>query len=164
MEKNNSLEAVRTFRVIKGVVDMSLGKLANCSRCDALFVQVVRDICPKCNQLVEQEYEKCARFLRKRENRGSNIHVVSEETGVSVKQITKFIREGRISIEGNPNMGYPCEVCGFMIRTGNMCDSCMKGLKHEITQQQDVEQRLDEDRRARLAEAAVYRRKQNPDE
>lgn len=143
---------------------MSLGKLANCSRCDTLFVQVVRDICPKCNQEVEQEYEKCARFLRKRENRGSNIHVVSEETGVSVKQITKFIKEGRISIEGNPNLGYPCEVCGFMIRTGNMCDSCMKGLKHEITQQLDVEQRLEADSRARLAEAAVYRRKQNSDE
>ena len=143
---------------------MSLGKLANCSRCDTLFVQVVRDICPKCSQQVEQEYEKCAKFLRKRENRGSNIHVVSEETGVSVKQITKFIREGRISIEGNPNLGYPCEVCGFMIRTGNMCESCMKGLKHEINQQLDVEQRLEEDSRVRLAEAAAYRRKQNSDE
>jgi predicted amidophosphoribosyltransferase len=76
---------------------MSLGKLANCSRCDALFVQAVRDICPKCHQLVEQEYEKCAKFLRIRENRGANIHQVSEATGVSVKQITKFIKPNALS-------------------------------------------------------------------
>lgn len=143
---------------------MSLGKLANCPRCDALFVQAVRDICPKCSQLVEQEYDKCAKFLRKRENRGSNIHEVSEATGVSNKQITKFIKEGRISIEGNPNLGYPCESCGLLIRSGNLCDSCITDLKHEITQELDVEQRLEEANRARLAEAAAYQRKQNPDE
>jgi flagellar operon protein (TIGR03826 family) len=110
---------------------MSLGKLANCSRCDALFVQAVRDICPKCHQLVEQEYEKCAKFLRIRENRGANIHQVSEATGVSVKQITKFIKEGRISVVGNPNLGYPCESCGITIRMGNLCDSCMSEIMHK---------------------------------
>ncbi|WNC14470.1 TIGR03826 family flagellar region protein [Brevibacillus brevis] len=142
---------------------MSLGKLANCSRCDALFVQAVRDICQKCYQEVEQEYERCARYLRKRENRGSNIHQVSEATGVSIKQITKFIKEGRISVAGNPNLGYPCESCGFIIRTGNLCESCIKGLKHEITQQLEVEERLKQDGGVDMA-AAVYRRKENVDE
>ncbi|MDF2683778.1 MAG: flagellar protein [Brevibacillus sp.] len=142
---------------------MSLGKLANCSRCDALFVQAVRDICPKCYQAVEQEYELCARFLRKRENRGSNIHQVSEATGVSIKQITKFIKEGRISVAGNPSLGYPCESCGIMIRVGNICESCMKGLKHDITQQLEVDQRLEDDKLSGFATAA-YRRKENADE
>ncbi|TKI58576.1 flagellar protein [Brevibacillus antibioticus] len=142
---------------------MSMGKLANCSRCDAVFVQAARDICPKCYKEVEQEYEACAQFLRKRENRGSNIHQVSEATGVSVRQITKFIKEGRISVAGSPNLGYPCERCGFLIRAGNICESCLKGLKHEITQQIEVEQRLEEFQRAGLAQAA-YRRKRNSDE
>ncbi|QRG67324.1 TIGR03826 family flagellar region protein [Brevibacillus choshinensis] len=142
---------------------MSLGKLANCSRCDALFVQAVRDICPKCHQAVEQEYELCARFLRKRENRGSNIYQVSEATGVSVKQITKFIKEGRISVVGNPNLGYPCESCGNIIQAGNMCEDCIKGLKHEITQQMEVDQRLEDDQLSGFATAA-YRRKENADE
>lgn len=142
---------------------MSLGKLANCSRCDALFVQAVRDICPKCYQEVEQEYEKCARFLRKRENRGSNMNQVSEGTGVSVKQITRFIKEGRISVEGNPNLGYACESCGELIRKGNICESCMRGLKYDITQDLAVERRLDDEEKAREMVAA-YRRKQNRDE
>jgi flagellar operon protein (TIGR03826 family) len=144
-------------------VHLSMGKLANCSRCDALFVQAVRDICPKCFKEVELEYEKCAKFLRKRENRGSNIHQVSEATEVSVKQITKFIKEGRISVEGNPHLGYPCESCGDPIRKGNICESCMRGLKYDITQDLAVEQRLDDAEKAREIVAA-YRRKQNSDE
>lgn len=142
---------------------MSLGKLANCSRCDALFVQAVRDICPKCYQQVEQEYELCARFLRKRENRGSTIYQVSDATGVSVKQITKFIKEGRISVTGNPNLGYPCESCGNMIRVGTRCEDCIKDLKHEITQQMEVDQRLEDDKLPGFATAA-YRSKKNADE
>jgi len=142
---------------------MSLGKLANCSRCNALFVQAVRDICPKCYQEVEQEYELCARFLRKRENRGSNIYQVSDGTGVSVKQITRFIKEGRISVSGNPHLGYPCESCGTIIQTGNLCEACIKGLKHEITQQMEVEHRLEEEKQSGLMTAA-YRRKLNRDE
>lgn len=142
---------------------MSLGNLSNCSRCDALFVRVARDICPKCYQEVEKEYEICAKFLRKRENRGSNIHQVSKATGVSVKQITKFIKEGRISVDGNPELGYPCESCGFLIRKGNICESCMRGLKHDITQDLAVEKRLEEQEKAQEMVAA-YRRKQNRDE
>ncbi|GED33884.1 TIGR03826 family flagellar region protein [Brevibacillus centrosporus] len=142
---------------------MSLGKLANCSRCDALFVQAVRDICPKCYQQVEQEYELCARFLRKRENRGSNIYQVSEVTGVSVKQITKFIKEGRISIAGNPHLGYPCERCDSLIHTGNLCDSCIDSLKHDITQDLEVMRRLDEEKNPGNSTAA-YRGKRNTDE
>ncbi|MFD2369398.1 TIGR03826 family flagellar region protein [Brevibacillus sp. GCM10020057] len=143
---------------------MSLGKLANCSRCDALFVQAVRDICPKCYQTVEQEYERCARFLRKRENRGSNIYQVSEATNVSVKQITKFIKEGRITVAGNPNLAYPCEGCGTaLIQTGTLCESCINNLKHDITQQLEVDQRLKEEKQAE-SRTIAYQRRQNADE
>lgn len=142
---------------------MSLGKLANCSRCDALFVQTFRDVCPKCFQQIEEEYEKCAKYLRKRENRGATIYQLSEATGVSVKQITRFIREGRLSIADNPNMGYPCEKCGTIIRAGSFCDSCAKGMKREIEQQLEVDKRLAEDR-MRQAEALVYKSRKKSDE
>jgi flagellar operon protein (TIGR03826 family) len=142
---------------------MSLGKLSNCSRCGALFVQVVRDICPTCYQMIEKEYEACATYLRKRENRGATIYQLSEATGVSVKQITRFIREGRISIANNPNMGYPCERCGSLIRSGQYCDDCISHLQRDIVQELDVERRLEEEKRTRMAEA-TYRRKKNRDE
>ncbi|UFJ40063.1 flagellar protein [Brevibacillus humidisoli] len=141
---------------------MSLGNLANCSRCDTLFVKKLRDVCPKCYQEIEQEYDRCAKFLRKRENRGATIYQLSDATDVSVKQITKFIREGRISVLDNPNLGYPCESCGTMIRAGNLCETCGKSLKRLIDQQLEVEKRLEEDRQR--AKGIGYRSRKGTDD
>lgn len=93
----------------------------------------LRDICQACVKETEQEYEKCAKYLR--ENRGATMHELSEATEVSFRQITKFIREGRISIIDAPNLHYPCEVCGTtMIREGNMCEPCRTRLTRELNQ------------------------------
>ncbi|HZG15361.1 MAG TPA: TIGR03826 family flagellar region protein [Candidatus Bathyarchaeia archaeon] len=140
---------------------MSLGKLDNCPRCDTLFVRGVRDVCNNCYQQIEKEYGKCSDFLRKRENRGANIHQVSEATGVSVKQITKFIKEGRISVANNPNMGYPCEGCGLMIITGNLCDDCKKGLQREIGYDKDLAERLSAEEEKNRKSALAYKSREN---
>ncbi|GIO33288.1 MULTISPECIES: TIGR03826 family flagellar region protein [Paenibacillus] len=105
--------------------------LANCPRCGKLFAANFRDICPSCIKDIEHEYEICVQYLR--EERGATIQELSEATGVSVKQITRFIREGRISVMNAPNLMYPCEVCGTLIREGHMCDSCRTRLTKELT-------------------------------
>lgn len=104
--------------------------LANCPRCGRLFARHFRDICQNCNAEIEKEYEVCAEYLRK--NKGATITVLSEETGVSIKQITRFIKEGRISLYNAPNLSYPCEVCGVLIREGNMCGNCLNRLRAEV--------------------------------
>ncbi|GIO35212.1 hypothetical protein J41TS12_00730 [Paenibacillus antibioticophila] len=109
-------------------MDMNLG---NCPRCGKLFAKNFRDICPACSKDIEREYELCLEYLRAEKT--ATIQEVSEATGVSIKQITKFIREGRISIANNPNMMYPCEVCGVLIREGNMCDSCRSRLARDLS-------------------------------
>lgn len=60
------------------------------------------------------------------------MHELSEETKVSPRQITQFIREGRISIYQAPNLTYDCEVCGNPIREGHMCESCRNRLVRQI--------------------------------
>ncbi|MNJ57393.1 TIGR03826 family flagellar region protein [Paenibacillus bouchesdurhonensis] len=105
--------------------------LGNCPRCGRLFANNFRDICPSCIKDIEQEYEKCLKYLR--EEKTATIQEVSEATGVSIKQITKFIKEGRITVADNPNMMYPCEVCGVLIRENNMCDSCRARLTRDFT-------------------------------
>jgi len=80
---------------------------------------------------MDQKYELCAQYLR--ENRGATIYEVSEATEVSVTQITKFIREGRISLMDTPNLGYPCEMCSKTIREGNICESCRARLMKDIS-------------------------------
>lgn len=124
-------------------------KLDNCRRCDALFLRGIKDVCPKCVVEIEKDYELVSKFLRKRDNKGSTIYQVSEATGVDVKQIIRFIKEGRISIENAPNFGYPCDNCGTMIRSGNICENCQSDLKREIEQQLELDKRLAEEERKR---------------
>jgi len=109
---------------------MAFGQLTNCPRCGKLFVKGTHDLCPNCLKDIEAEYQLCADYLR--ENRGATIYELSEATGVSIRQIKRFIQEGRISIKDNPNMGYPCESCGTIIQEGNLCPSCMAKLNRDI--------------------------------
>ncbi|GAB6991328.1 TIGR03826 family flagellar region protein [Paenibacillus pini] len=106
--------------------------LGNCPRCGKLYAVNFKDMCPSCIKEMEIEYEKCVKYLR--EEKGANIQQLSDATDVSIKQITRFVREGRISVLNAPNLMYPCEVCGTMIRDGHMCDSCRGRLTKELSQ------------------------------
>ncbi|PTQ57177.1 MAG: flagellar protein [Candidatus Carbobacillus altaicus] len=88
---------------------------------------------------IENDFEKVYRFLRKKENRQSTIYEVSARTGVSVAQITEFIREGRIRVADYPNMAYPCERCGeVLITEGRFCSSCQKILEETAATLQEM--------------------------
>ncbi|MDF2837334.1 MAG: flagellar protein [Paenibacillus sp.] len=96
--------------------------LDNCPRCGKLFAKNFRDVCPVCIRDIDKEYQLCADYLR--QYKGAMIGELSDQTGVSIKQITKFIREGRISMVNAPNLSYPCESCGTLIRESHICDDC----------------------------------------
>ncbi len=104
--------------------------LVYCPRCNRLFAKHFREVCNSCHQELEKDYERCVEHLRK--NRGLNIQQLSDETEISIKQITRWVREGRISLMDAPNLTYPCEVCGALIREGNMCDGCRSRLQKEV--------------------------------
>ncbi|MDP4098604.1 flagellar protein [Paenibacillus sp. P96] len=104
----------------------------NCPRCGKLYAVNIRELCFNCIKDIEKEYEICVQYLR--DNKGADIQELSEATEVSIKQITKFIREGRISVVNAPNLTYPCEVCGTLIREGHMCESCRTRLTKELTE------------------------------
>jgi flagellar operon protein (TIGR03826 family) len=115
---------------------MSLN-VANCPSCGRVYVKNLQNLCPNCLKGIELQYEKCLKFLK--ENRGCTITELSEGTEVSVRQITKFIREGRISIKGNLNITYECEVCGTAIREQTICEPCRSRLAKESSQLKEDE-------------------------
>lgn len=119
--------------------------VANCPRCGKIFVKGFNEVCPNCVKDLEQQYEKCLKYLR--ENKGTTINDLSEATGVAVKQITKFIREGRISIIHAPNMSYPCEVCGTLIRENTICEACRMKLVKDVRNNAEDEKRDEERKR-----------------
>ncbi|MCL6601876.1 MAG: flagellar protein [Paenibacillus sp.] len=105
--------------------------LDNCPRCGRLYLKNIMDMCQVCVKELEHQYEICVKYLR--ENKGTNIQELSDATEISIREITRFIREGRISIANAPNMMYPCEICGTLIRDGNMCDNCRSRLRKDFT-------------------------------
>ena len=117
---------------------MSL-KLTNCSKCGRIMAKGFRNICPVCYQEIEDQYEKCFKYLR--ENRKCSLQELSEATGVSMSMIVKFIREGRISIADYPNITYECDVCGAPIREGHLCEACRRRLIKDVNKMKDEEQR-----------------------
>lgn len=102
----------------------------NCPRCGKVFARTIHDVCPACIQKIEDDYQSCLKYLR--ENRGCTIRELSDETEVSIRQITKFIRESRISLMDAPNMSYPCESCGVLIREHNLCQECRSKLMKDM--------------------------------
>ncbi|WP_209973934.1 TIGR03826 family flagellar region protein [Paenibacillus eucommiae] len=116
--------------------------VANCPRCGRIFVKGFNEVCPNCLKEVDQQYERCIKYLR--ENKGATINELSEATDVTMRQITKFIREGKISIVHAPNMSYPCEVCGASIRDKSICDSCRSKLIKDVNNSNEDDVRRQE--------------------
>jgi flagellar operon protein (TIGR03826 family) len=119
-----------------------MGELANCPRCGRLFVKhSIRDVCEQCYKEEEALFEKVYQFLRKRENRTATMAQVVEATGVSESLITKWIKIGRLQLVHFPNLGYPCESCGTMIREGQLCPKCRTKLQTQLKQLEEEKQR-----------------------
>lgn len=116
---------------------MATPQLGNCPKCRKLYLRI-RNICDECHQKAEEDYLKTASYLR--EYPGSTIQEVSEETKVSVAQIREYILTGRILMGSFPNLTYPCETCGNMIRAGRVCKICSTQINQlETNSQKEVE-------------------------
>lgn len=110
---------------------MKSDRLNNCRICGGLFLKYHSDYCIDCYIKVEQQYKCVADFLSE-ENRYATIEEVSEHTGVSLKRIENFIRDGRIFAEAYENLGYQCAQCGKVIKRQVLCKGCYDQFIWEI--------------------------------
>lgn len=113
---------------------MRADRLSNCKICGRLFLKEHTDCCLECYKKIEQEYTHVMNFLAIEKNHLASIEEVSEETGVSVKQIVDFIREGRIFAEDFPKLGYKCAHCEKLIKRHVLCDECFHQFSSNINQ------------------------------
>ncbi|CAG9621430.1 TIGR03826 family flagellar region protein [Sutcliffiella rhizosphaerae] len=119
-----------------------MSQLENCPNCDAIFVKnTIREVCEACYRQEETAYQTVYSFIRQRMNRMANIEQVVEQTGVSESLILKFIRKGRIQLAQFPNLGYPCDRCGTIIREDKLCPSCKKDIHGQLTELDREEER-----------------------
>lgn len=139
-------------RLRQGGIAMGMN-IQNCPRCGKVFVKGMKDFCPACIKELDEQLEKCNKYLR--EHRGTTLDELSKAVDVAVKQITKFIQEGRISIANAPNVGYPCEVCGEPIRDKTMCDSCRQRLTKDMQQAAQDESKKQQDEQDQLRKRTI---------
>ncbi|MFD2044987.1 TIGR03826 family flagellar region protein [Ornithinibacillus salinisoli] len=118
-----------------------MAELANCSRCDAVFVKSIRDICQKCYKEEEKDFQTVYQFLRKQKNREATLIEVVEATGVDENLIIKFIKEKRLHTSKFPKLAFPCEKCGKSIVSGKLCSACSEEFLHDLEQYEQIEQR-----------------------
>ncbi|BDG45074.1 TIGR03826 family flagellar region protein [Saccharococcus caldoxylosilyticus] len=131
--------------------------LGNCSNCGRLFLKSpFRDICENCYKEEEEAFEKVYRFLRKRENRMATMVQIIDATGVKESLLMKFIKSGRLQLAQFPNLGYPCDRCGTLIREGRLCVNCSKDLNKQLK----MLQREEEMKKQRHVENVYYTKRE----
>ncbi|NWO14526.1 MAG: hypothetical protein HLX49_12980 [Virgibacillus sp.] len=121
-----------------------MAELANCSRCDRLFLKGARTICQNCYQQEEEAFRTVYQFMSKRKNREATMSEIVENTGVDEELIIKFIKEKRLLPTEFPNIGYPCSHCGKKITSGNLCQACLEKLRKDLEQHEELEDRINE--------------------
>lgn len=120
-------------------------ELINCPDCGEIFVKnKFRDICEKCWKAEQAAYDTVSKYMRKRENRAATMLQVVEATGVPEELILKFIKTGKLQVTNFPNLGYPCDKCGTIIREGRLCGSCAGEIKADLKIVEHEEQRKKE--------------------
>ncbi|MCG1021578.1 TIGR03826 family flagellar region protein [Sutcliffiella horikoshii] len=119
-----------------------MSQLDNCPNCGEIYVKnAFREVCEACYKEEEVQYQTVYKYIRQRDNRMASLDQVVENTGVAESLILKFIRKGRIQLTQFPNLGYPCDRCGRMIREDKLCIGCKKDIQGQLSQLDREEER-----------------------
>lgn len=117
--------------------------LVNCKKCGKAFGCVTGNaICPECREIENQNFEKVRNYVR--DNPGTPVDVVAEETGIPGELIRQYLNEGRLTSQ-SVSVELNCQLCGKSISSGNYCMACMDRLKKGLkTKQAKVENKKKE--------------------
>lgn len=146
------------------------GAVINCRKCGKVFQKRATDLCPVCIQLEEEQFKILYRSLQKSaSNGGIAIEELSVEVGISVEDIERFYRDGRLSTAAS-YLKLPCQACGVVMneidRRGRYCIKCSEiaatkaGVEVKSLQQLE---KADEAERQRQQQLAMLKKHQTAD-
>ncbi len=104
-------------------------ELRNCKKCGRLHYGTGR-ICNECMKKEEEVFDRVKAYLK--EHPDSSLVKVSEETGVTVPEIERFLREGRLEVSTGMGDYLKCMKCGSPIKTGKYCHDCEKKVVNDV--------------------------------
>ena len=102
----------------------------NCPRCGRLFHKIVSPVCPNCEKEEERQFQHLREFIEQEPQ--ANINEISTETGLPIKRILQYIREGRLIATPGLDGELRCVSCGKAIDSGSFCPLCAKKMAGEL--------------------------------
>lgn len=106
-----------------------MANLRNCSQCGRLFPYAGRNICGKCLEKEEEEFQLVRKYVR--DHPGAGVLEVAEATEIEQDKILQFLRDGRLQSKGLTT-SLACERCGVLISSGRWCEKCTNEVNAEI--------------------------------
>lgn len=112
--------------------DGKIGEPKVCVKCGKMFTYLGfgHFYCPTCKERDKEDFEKVRDYIY--ENGVASALEVSEATGVSLKVIEQYLREGRLEIPESSPIFIKCEKCGIDIRSGRLCAECATSLSNAM--------------------------------
>lgn len=86
--------------------------------------------CEKCKFSEYDDYGKVRNYIE--DNPGSNISVISENTGVTKRSINTMLKEKRFEVTNDSRTFLTCEICRKSIRSGRYCPECESKFHKQI--------------------------------
>lgn len=107
-------------------------EVVNCPRCGKIFTKFSDPLCENCMKAEEALFNRVRVYIN--EHQDCTIPEVIKETGVTVKKIMKYLREGRLEVSQGMSGDLTCEKCGKPILTGRFCNNCIISINQQAEQ------------------------------
>jgi flagellar operon protein TIGR03826 len=104
--------------------------IRNCKRCGNIYHYNGSSVCNECAQKEQEDFDKVRDYLFEHPN--SPASEINHVTGVDIKVISRFLKEGRLKMEGQNDGLISCEKCGTVIQSGRFCESCLQEMQAEL--------------------------------
>ena len=105
--------------------------LKNCPGCGKMYVQSSLGACEECRVKEEEGFMAIKSYID--ENNSCTLGELAEATGVHIKKILGYIREGRLMATPGMANEVGCKACNKPVMSGNYCEDCTirlnKGIK-----------------------------------
>ena len=109
-----------------------IGETKRCRRCGGYYVNDGHssNLCHRCRIVDNEDFEKVRDYLY--ENGAATAIEIEKNTGIPIKQIEGYLKEGRLEIPANSPIFIKCENCGKEIRSGRYCDECSAKISKNL--------------------------------
>lgn len=105
---------------------------AKCPKCGTMYkdLQTSVYICPNCGYEEPTNFGIVREYLEEHGN--ASAIEISRDTGISVREINTFLRNGRLEIPESSDVFIACKRCGVSLRYGKYCPNCAAELAKEL--------------------------------